>query len=91
MVQEAMTKVFVCIVIDAILEAQSQHFRHADANLANPRTAAWFMKPLKRGALLGVAELNSVPIAFVANSELVWAPIPMMPLGVHAKVVTGKV
>eukprot|EP00983_Pelagomonas_calceolata_P066537 1149082-Pelagomonas_calceolata.AAC.2 len=25
---------------NAILEAQSQHFRHADTNLANPRTSA---------------------------------------------------
>eukprot|EP00983_Pelagomonas_calceolata_P105242 1159112-Pelagomonas_calceolata.AAC.5 len=24
------------------LEAQSQHFRQADSNLANPRASAWF-------------------------------------------------
>eukprot|EP00983_Pelagomonas_calceolata_P007223 235041-Pelagomonas_calceolata.AAC.1 len=34
--------------------------------------------------------LYSVPIAFAANSKLVRAPISMMPLGSHAKVVTGK-
>eukprot|EP00983_Pelagomonas_calceolata_P063431 1147717-Pelagomonas_calceolata.AAC.3 len=39
------------------LEAQSQHFRHADTNLANPRTSAWFMKSLRRDALLWGAEL----------------------------------
>eukprot|EP00983_Pelagomonas_calceolata_P130172 1161665-Pelagomonas_calceolata.AAC.9 len=38
-------------------KTQSQHFRHADTNLANPRTSAWFMKPLRRDALLGGAEL----------------------------------
>eukprot|EP00983_Pelagomonas_calceolata_P132711 1161899-Pelagomonas_calceolata.AAC.3 len=37
---------------------RSQHSRHADTNLANPRTLAWFMKSLKRDALLGGAELN---------------------------------
>eukprot|EP00983_Pelagomonas_calceolata_P050692 1142087-Pelagomonas_calceolata.AAC.12 len=37
---------------------QSQHFRQADTNLANPRTSAWFMKFLRRDALLGGAELN---------------------------------
>eukprot|EP00983_Pelagomonas_calceolata_P082202 1155839-Pelagomonas_calceolata.AAC.29 len=31
---------------------------HADTNLANPRTSAWFMKYLRRDALLGSAELN---------------------------------
>eukprot|EP00983_Pelagomonas_calceolata_P061612 1146909-Pelagomonas_calceolata.AAC.1 len=34
-------------------------FRHADTNLANHRTSAWFMKSLRRDALLGGAELNS--------------------------------
>eukprot|EP00983_Pelagomonas_calceolata_P102459 1158807-Pelagomonas_calceolata.AAC.3 len=44
--------------------------------MANPRILAWFMKSLRRAALLGGAELNRccVPIAFVANSKLVWAP-----------------
>eukprot|EP00983_Pelagomonas_calceolata_P078190 1154187-Pelagomonas_calceolata.AAC.2 len=32
----------------ACLEAQSQHFRQADTNLANPRTSAWFMKSLRQ-------------------------------------------
>eukprot|EP00983_Pelagomonas_calceolata_P007943 259687-Pelagomonas_calceolata.AAC.1 len=34
--------------------------------------------------------LYNVPIAFVAYTKLVWAPISMMPLGFLAKVVTGK-
>eukprot|EP00983_Pelagomonas_calceolata_P063532 1147769-Pelagomonas_calceolata.AAC.2 len=34
--------------------------------------------------------LYSVPITYVANPKLVWAPISMMPLGFHAKVVIGK-
>eukprot|EP00983_Pelagomonas_calceolata_P013407 429007-Pelagomonas_calceolata.AAC.1 len=38
-----------------LLEPQSQHFRHADTNLANSRTSAWFMKSLRRDALLGGA------------------------------------
>eukprot|EP00983_Pelagomonas_calceolata_P043535 1138947-Pelagomonas_calceolata.AAC.2 len=63
---------------------------HADTNLANPRTSAWFVKSLRHDALLGGAELKSVPIAFVANSKLVWSPISMMPLGFHSKIVTGK-
>eukprot|EP00983_Pelagomonas_calceolata_P035306 1104046-Pelagomonas_calceolata.AAC.2 len=29
--------------LKANLEAQSQHFRHADTNLANAMTSAWFM------------------------------------------------
>eukprot|EP00983_Pelagomonas_calceolata_P051245 1142326-Pelagomonas_calceolata.AAC.1 len=50
---------------------------------ANARTTAWFIKSLRRGALLEGAELNRVPIAFVASSKL--APISLMPLGFHAK------
>eukprot|EP00983_Pelagomonas_calceolata_P045406 1139726-Pelagomonas_calceolata.AAC.3 len=38
-------------------ETQSQHFKHADTNLANPRTSAWFMKPQRHDALLGGARL----------------------------------
>eukprot|EP00983_Pelagomonas_calceolata_P079339 1154619-Pelagomonas_calceolata.AAC.1 len=34
--------------------------------------------------------LNSVPITFIENSKLVWAPICMVPLVFHSKVVTGK-
>eukprot|EP00983_Pelagomonas_calceolata_P071548 1151293-Pelagomonas_calceolata.AAC.2 len=30
---------------------QSQHFRRADTNLANPRTSAWFMKSLKQNKI----------------------------------------
>eukprot|EP00983_Pelagomonas_calceolata_P043915 1139081-Pelagomonas_calceolata.AAC.4 len=39
-------------------EQNIQHSRHADTDLANPRTSAWFMKSLRRVALLGSAELN---------------------------------
>eukprot|EP00983_Pelagomonas_calceolata_P099070 1158419-Pelagomonas_calceolata.AAC.13 len=45
---------------------QSQHFRHADTNLANPRTPAWFMKSLRRDALLGGAELNRKGKGYIA-------------------------
>eukprot|EP00983_Pelagomonas_calceolata_P013266 423232-Pelagomonas_calceolata.AAC.1 len=31
--------------------------------------------------------LYSVPITFVAISELVWAPVSLMPLGLYSKVV----
>eukprot|EP00983_Pelagomonas_calceolata_P052948 1143078-Pelagomonas_calceolata.AAC.1 len=43
-------------------------------------------------ALLSNPEMGNpgVLIAFVANSKLAWAPISMMPLGFHSKVVTGK-
>eukprot|EP00983_Pelagomonas_calceolata_P117483 1160420-Pelagomonas_calceolata.AAC.13 len=34
------------------------HFRHADTNLAIPRTSAWFMKCLRRGTLLQCADVN---------------------------------
>eukprot|EP00967_Tisochrysis_lutea_P081809 scaffold113104_cov18-Tisochrysis_lutea.AAC.2 len=37
----------------------SQHFRHADKDLANPRTLALSMKSLRRVALLGSAELDN--------------------------------
>eukprot|EP00983_Pelagomonas_calceolata_P023108 727959-Pelagomonas_calceolata.AAC.1 len=74
------------------LEALSQHFKHANTNLAYPRTSAWFMKSKGVMHYLGdnvLFVLYSVPIAFV--SKLVWAPISMMPLGFHPKVVTGMV
>eukprot|EP00983_Pelagomonas_calceolata_P051813 1142571-Pelagomonas_calceolata.AAC.6 len=37
------------------LEAQPQHSRHADSNLTYPGTSAWFMRSLRRDALLGGA------------------------------------
>ena len=33
--------------------------------------------------------LHSVPVAFVANPELVRAPLPVVPLGFNSKIVTG--
>eukprot|EP00983_Pelagomonas_calceolata_P030685 963941-Pelagomonas_calceolata.AAC.1 len=39
-------------------KGRSEHYRHADKNLANPRTSAWFIKSPRRDALLGVAELK---------------------------------
>eukprot|EP00983_Pelagomonas_calceolata_P072254 1151633-Pelagomonas_calceolata.AAC.3 len=32
---------------------QSQHFRHADKNLSNPRTLAWLKKSFRRDTLFG--------------------------------------
>eukprot|EP00983_Pelagomonas_calceolata_P008799 286448-Pelagomonas_calceolata.AAC.3 len=40
-------------------ETYSQHFRHADISFTIPKTSIWFMKPVKRGALLGGAEHDS--------------------------------
>eukprot|EP00983_Pelagomonas_calceolata_P021145 663036-Pelagomonas_calceolata.AAC.11 len=70
---------------------------HADTNLANPRTSAWFMHSIRRDALLGGNPGRCAPcLVECANhmrcydSMLVWEPVSMMPLGFHSKVVTGK-
>eukprot|EP00983_Pelagomonas_calceolata_P070858 1150961-Pelagomonas_calceolata.AAC.2 len=48
-------KFIICFVLK-VLAPQSQHVKHAEMSLANPRTSAcqiqWIVKPLRRGALL---------------------------------------
>eukprot|EP00983_Pelagomonas_calceolata_P005567 181979-Pelagomonas_calceolata.AAC.1 len=67
----------------------TQHFRHADTNLADPKTSAWFMEPLRRVALLGGAK-QMLELSAQIYLKLVWAPISLIPLRFHSKVVTGK-
>eukprot|EP00983_Pelagomonas_calceolata_P111123 1159749-Pelagomonas_calceolata.AAC.9 len=47
-----------------MLEAQSQHFRHADTSLKNPRSLAWFMESLRRVAQAGKGMYSYVTLPF---------------------------
>eukprot|EP00967_Tisochrysis_lutea_P127349 scaffold216418_cov14-Tisochrysis_lutea.AAC.1 len=47
-----------------IVASVSQHFRHSDTNLAVPNTSAWFVKSIRRVALLrGIKPMNAEPPA----------------------------
>eukprot|EP00983_Pelagomonas_calceolata_P038196 1136703-Pelagomonas_calceolata.AAC.8 len=69
------------------VETQSQHFKHADANFANPRTSAWIKQELELSAqavkryLPCALEMNH---AFCTPAQIFWSVCTNKPNILHS-------